>query len=859
MMVKMAKLVDRSVFVCVMYVLLAMATYIHADEASRCFVGAGENGLPITSLTVAPGSPDLIIVGITDGTRGELRVFDAADISAQIAGASAFGAGADGLAIDGNGNLLASGMDIEGKARVQQHAIPNVESSPNGYPYPSIPLGANGSALVAAADGTNFFAVAKDVGVGYYRTYDWGRPIAQPYDYVDWGGPVNAVASTSQGYAVFGTASGFALGNRVWIRGIAEGSGLWYAPAGYEDTTGEFGSAVTSLAVTSDDNILIGLANGHVSLRPAASLTTTLNSIDFGTAHPISAVAITADGNYALIATDDGGYVHVRPLNDLAAIATSAVQFGGTVTGLASIGQEVIVGTSTGGLFVRNQSDLSVGQSAVIKGQAYWNTVPAVSVTADSELGVDRGAINTINGSGMTADGLLHVSGIPQYKMWVSGDTPASHPYVDAGTHWIKYSFDQPYSISEMWIWNGNESPNYDLGWVGPDGGMKQVRILASMTDDEAGWTAANSIPVFEGIIPIATGTDSNPVNLVVDFAGLQAQHILIVSDAGNDHNWSNGLYPGDYLSEVRFYVPQPQGDITGDCCVNTDDLTVLSGQWAQCTMPGNPECSQTPDSIPSYYIAEAPAGGITVDGNLNEWPADSEWIWLDENYFGYAYPDVTEARFALRWSETTDTIYLAVVVDDPEHSFSDIPTGQADIIEIYSQGDASGGTGWGASGTGYFDVAQQYFVGPDSAGTSYWTSWADLTATNSDAEFEAAVSVDGDIITYEVGIKQFDDYGGISGGNTVVTQLSSGMLVAFDVIVDTVFYNTERFSMLSENLLTGKFDNAGQFQLYELTDSLPTQNCGMWGYLSPDINHDCMVDLLDFAELAASWSLCGN
>lgn len=271
-----------------------------------------------------------IVVATTDGVSGQLHSFNAANISNRLYNGPSLGAGTESLSIDANGNLLVAGMDIDGRARVDQRQIPDVASTPVGYPYPSIPLGANGSALVAAADGTNFFAVAKDVGIAYYRTYDWGRPIAQPYDYVDWGGPVNAVASTSQGYAVFGTASGFALENSVWIRGIAEGTGLWYPPTGYEATTGNFGSAVTALAVTPDDNVIIGLANGHVSIRPANALTTTIASINLGTS--ISAMAMTSNGN---IAIGTGNQVEVYS-SDLS-VQIDTLNTGNTVTALAVV------------------------------------------------------------------------------------------------------------------------------------------------------------------------------------------------------------------------------------------------------------------------------------------------------------------------------------------------------------------------------------------------------------------------------------------------------------------------------------------------------------------------------------------
>ena len=84
------------------------------------------------------------------------------------------------------------------------------------------------------------------------------------------------------------------------------------------------------------------------------------------------------------------------------------------------------------------------------------------------------------------------------------------------------------------------------------------------------------------------------------------------------------------------------------------------------------------------------------------------------------------------------------------------------------------------------------------------------------DVKLDYAVRVDGDKIIYEVGIPQFDNYGGISGGQTVPTDLKVGHVVAFDVIADT--RHSAGFGMLSENLMIEKFKNADSFAQQVLT-----------------------------------------
>ncbi|MHB9070967.1 MAG: autotransporter outer membrane beta-barrel domain-containing protein [Sedimentisphaerales bacterium] len=850
-----------------------------AVDASRCFVGVPE-GQGITSV-VADANGN-IVVGVSTPSGGELRSFNASDISVQISGAAAFAQGVSSLAIDSSGNIIAAGNDGDGKPAVMHRAIPHVENG-TGYPYGYITVtNLSETPMVAASSTGTFFIGLSDYSDPYgtawcyYRTLSWDRPNGSAaYDDADlrWGmgDTLGAIAATSQGYLLFAEQMG--AYSRVGIRdNVGDGItrfGLQSAPIGYDPYTtysnqgGWFDGTLTAMVVTADDKVVMGFDNGDVQIRPANDLeSVSLASVNFG--YGVTSLAVTANG-YIVVATSDGGKVYVRS-SDLSTDISSPVQVGGTVTGLASTGSNVVIGTSQGELFVRNETNLTSGQSVVVTSGGSgsgWNTTSAVAVTADSEFS-GRGAINTINGSGISVDGLTHSTGGdtgPWGIMWLSGETLPSpqHPYVSAGTHWIKYSLDKVYPLGEMWIWNGNEEPRYNNGWVGPEGGMRQVRILASVTDDQAGWTDANANPVFEGEIPKATGAPGNPVNLAVDFAGRDAKYILIISTPGPTHNWTeDGWYDADYLSEVRFYLPKMGGDINKDCYVNMYDLKAMADQWLGCTTTGGLGCVQTPESIPSLTIAKAPIGGIAVDGILSDWPANSEWIWLNKLYYGEPSYDVTEAKFSLRWSDTTDKIYLAVVVNDPDHNFSAVPTYTADLIEVYSQGDAAGGTGWGAGGTNHYDVAQQYFVGANGSG-GHWAKWADLTTViGADAGFESAVTVNGNVITYEIGIKQFDNYGGIDQNEpTVITSLEAGILVGFDVVVDTVFDST-KFSMLSENLLTGKSQNAGQFQLYDLVDTLP-QTCGNWGYFGGDINEDCRVNFGDFAALALQWLGCNN
>ena len=58
---------------------------------------------------------------------------------------------------------------------------------------------------------------------------------------------------------------------------------------------------------------------------------------------------------------------------------------------------------------------------------------------------------------------------------------------------------------------------------------------------------------------------------------------------------------------------------------------------------------------------------------------------------------------------------------------------------------------------------------------------------------------------------------------------------------------------MLSENMMTGKYNNADQFQKYQLLDN----DCGRWGFFGGDLDQNCEVNLLDFAAMSEAWMDC--
>ncbi|MHC4573628.1 MAG: RCC1 domain-containing protein [Planctomycetota bacterium] len=238
--------------------------------------------------------------------------------------------------------------------------------------------------------------------------------------------------------------------------------------------------------------------------------------------------------------------------------------------------------------------------------------------------------------------------------------------------------------------------------------------------------------------------------------------------------------------------------------------------------------------------------GAVVVDGNLGEWSQGVEWVRLDKVYYG-SPNDVSEAWFALKWDANTSKIYAAVLAYDGDHVFSDEYTSwdASDRIEIYSQGDAEGGTGWVRD----YNMAQHYMVGPNTAG-GFWGAWAYGEPLAGDEGLEYAVVVDGELIAYEVAVKQFDNYGGFTGGETIVTDLEVGHVVGFDLIVSSRWL--EGFGMLAENLMNDKYLDADQFAKYMLVGAHGGPPClKLW---ASDLDGNCVINWADLAVLADNW-----
>ena len=174
--------------------------------------------------------------------------------------------------------------------------------------------------------------------------------------------------------------------------------------------------------------------------------------------------------------------------------------------------------------------------------------VVATATSADAGAGPE----NTVNGSGLGADGL---HSIEADDMWLSSTT-------DAGPVSIEYTFDQVYKLHEMRVWNYNVQFEAFLGY-----GLKDVTVEYS--ENGVDWMLLGDFEFAQ-----ATANAGYTANTMVPFDGLAVQAVRLTANS----NWG-GVFAQYGLSEVHFmYIPvsarEPQPD---DGATNVEVDTALA------------------------------------------------------------------------------------------------------------------------------------------------------------------------------------------------------------------------------------------------------------------------------------------
>jgi hypothetical protein len=266
-----------------------------------------------------------------------------------------------------------------------------------------------------------------------------------------------------------------------------------------------------------------------------------------------------------------------------------------------------------------------------------WDASSAITVTASSaHPSGQRDPVNTVNGSGIDASGFLHDNNFS--NMWLSGDLAASAANVNPGTvpgsHWIRYDFDQAYTLESMLVWNYNEL-NF------PVFGLKDVTVEYSLTggSNPAEWTTA-----FNGQIPIASagGSASSTADAQIFFGNASVQSVVITADSGVGANHSNGTFPDVGLSEVRFLAQGLAGQGWQDAQLqqtltsNTVEARFQAGNLYQLTnlATGQKLINLNPATLnavlPIFGTTSVDLSQATVSQTLGPGSVSTTYTWTD-------------------------------------------------------------------------------------------------------------------------------------------------------------------------------------------------------------------------------------
>jgi len=221
-----------------------------------------------------------------------------------------------------------------------------------------------------------------------------------------------------------------------------------------------------------------------------------------------------------------------------------------------------------------------------------------IAASSDADSSPGEGPENTINGSGLNAQG---EHSIAAGDMWLT--TGGAEPI------WIQYEFDRIYKLHEMLVWNYNVQFERVLGF-----GVKDVMVEYSV--DGVEWTALGDVELAQG-----TARADYVANTTIAFDGVAAKYVRLTVNGG----W--GLLGQYGLSEVRFmYIPaqarepQPANNamdvspsailawragrdaVSHEIYLSTDEQAVIDGSALVDTVTDNSYAAGALDFGSTYY-----------------------------------------------------------------------------------------------------------------------------------------------------------------------------------------------------------------------------------------------------------------
>ena len=167
-----------------------------------------------------------------------------------------------------------------------------------------------------------------------------------------------------------------------------------------------------------------------------------------------------------------------------------------------------------------------------------------VTASSNAVSDVNEGPVNTVNGSGLDADG-GHSS--MAADMWLAAD--GNEPT------YIQFEFNGVYELSEMWVWNYNVPSETALSL-----GVKDVTIESS--EDGVAWTALDPVELAQ-----APGADGYVADTVILLDGVVARYVRLTVQS----TWGDLGYAG--LSEVGFLAIEKLADPESPFALTLDNF----------------------------------------------------------------------------------------------------------------------------------------------------------------------------------------------------------------------------------------------------------------------------------------------
>ena len=301
--------------------------------------------------------------------------------------------------------------------------------------------------------------------------------------------------------------------------------------------------------------------------------------------------------------------------------------------------------------------------NTVFKGEV-WSfttepfTYPVANIIATSNVPnveAETGPENTVNGSGLDADGKHSIQAT---DMWLAAGS--GEPV------WLQCEFDSVYKIHEMRVWNYNVMFELMLGF-----GFKDTTVEYS-TDGET-WTALGDFVFARG-----TAKMGYEANTIVDFQGVAAKYVRLTAQSGY------GMMGQFGLSEVQFmYIPvvarEPQPESGATDVEIGAVLDWRSGREAA--------SHQVYLGTEEAAVVDGTAPAATVSDSLY----DPGVLTMDATYY-WRIDEVNEAEAIATWAGPVWSFSTQefVVVDDFEGYNDDVEAGTA-IFDTWLDGWTNG------------------------------------------------------------------------------------------------------------------------------------------------------------------------